>query len=439
MADKNVEIALTTTGDTSGAEEVVDALDKVEEKIEQVEDASTEADDDLKKLVNIERARVVADIGKIFGTVASSIANVRKELGGSNQELDATLSKVETGLDAIGGGLAGAAQGFAVGGPMGAAIGGFIGLATGPLKSAFSDMIGSLKAADEATKRVAESEKFYQATLAARKEKLKELGFSEFWAKELAGITAATAALRRQNAEIESRRRVEDQRRESAQAAAAAGGAARGDVARADIIGDIESRLAAIEQKERSAVAAVELLGKAATDAELKAAEAAEKDLADADKLKAESKKARAAADEAQLDLESELKILADERESANIDLVNRVREETEKLNQDKVAQAKAIVDTVEASGAELDSQNRAALERVKATLEDGKLSLAESQQNATDLATVVATIRVNQQTQAGLIESLGEMNLGLENRLRALQSNFAALERRINTPGPNR
>lgn len=173
--DKTTKIGITTTGDTSGAEKVEksifkiedagkqaqreldveaakqrQALDELDDSTQQVGESAKETDEQLKRMINIERAQVASQVAKSVAQIGSAVKNLANDIRGTDSELAETLDNSAVALDSVTGALSGAAQGFAVGGPFGAAVGGLIGLMSGPLKSAYDGMVTDLNNAAKA-------------------------------------------------------------------------------------------------------------------------------------------------------------------------------------------------------------------------------------------------------------------------------------------------
>ena len=428
---------------TEAVEEQTDAIKKQADALEDLADAAEKTGDEaedsgakLDKLVSLERARVAADIARVFGQVAGVVGNVRRELGGADADLDKTLKNVETGLNSVEGALAGAAQGFAVGGPLGAAVGGFIGLATGPLKSAFDDMVADLKGAADAEEGARISTENYNRALAARKVLLQELAFDKFWSAEEDRINSATAALRRQTQELAARRRANEAERELGQNTALAGGADPRAVGNADIAGDIRDRLAALEERQAAAASAVANLEEAASAAALKAQDAAQQGIEGFKDLQKEADNKAKEVEEAKKDLESSETIAAEERRVILAELGGRVLDATKALEEEAAAKANEVVAEIQASGAQLADSNRAGLAAVQAITEDGRVTASEQQRLSEALAASMAGIRANTDSFIRITEGINEATRGHTARISALEREVQALVNRASTPG---
>lgn len=239
------------------AKEAAGAVEDVAGAADNAGEALRGADPQLGGLINIEKAKVAANIAGRIGDIGAQARKISKELSGADKELSETFGSVATGLESLSSGLGLAAQGFAVGGPFGAAVGGTIGLLTGPLKSAFTGMIEDLARATQAEKNAEEAVK----KLARAREEFAAQIRNE---KNAAFFDAETQALLRSVRALESRSRIAQGQREADNRAADVFGQGATPTQRIDTnlarqITEIEAGVALALDKARLAEQAAQL------------------------------------------------------------------------------------------------------------------------------------------------------------------------------------
>lgn len=308
-------------GDQSTAQDVAETLDEVTEatrqlteenerltdSVEELGEASEESDEQLKTLVNMQRAQAAAALADVLGKIGPAIRQVAADFRESDKELAETLDATAMATDSVTSALSFAAQGFAVGGPMGAAIGATIGLLSGPLKSAYGDMVNSLEAARAATDNAARAQDAYRKLLAETQAEAGRQRVSRFWQIEKDAIEQANAALDRNIALLETRRRADEQIRSANQNIAKLQGGDASAIDAGDRAGDVAAQLAEINARIAAAEGRAQLAEErarilAAEAAEVKASvyfDQAETDaaLAKADQAQQSAEQARAAVD----------------------------------------------------------------------------------------------------------------------------------------------
>lgn len=200
--EQDIEFRLKTVGETQGAEAVTEAIKDTGAEAKKVGNDAAQADPQLTRLLNIQRAQVAVQISQALGQVGIAIRKISDDFKTSDKEFSETLQNTAVGIDSLTGALSGAAQGFAVGGPFGAAVGGMIGLLGGPLKDAYGNMVKDLDAAAAAQRRAdlaAEKLRLTLQALADDKKLLKLTGEYERQADLIDRQVAALQTLERLN------------------------------------------------------------------------------------------------------------------------------------------------------------------------------------------------------------------------------------------------
>lgn len=213
--DPNINFRLNTEGDTEGADKVADSfkdlqerLAKLKEEAGRIGNAAEEASPKLDTMVGLERAEVVSRIGAGVELLAAKTRGLANDLKGFDPQLAGALQDVSTGLESIGGGLSGAAQGFALGGPFGAAVGGMIGLLTGQLHDAYEAAISDIERSVKAQELAEQMEQRLARARSIRAEQVRLERLAEIYDRE-------TDALREQLALMQAIAQVEATRRGS--------------------------------------------------------------------------------------------------------------------------------------------------------------------------------------------------------------------------------
>ncbi len=192
-----VTVKITSVADTTGVEEVQDGLKAVETSTQDTGSAADDANEKLQTLVGLERAQMAVQLAQGINQIAESARRTAQEFKETDKEMSKTFENVATGLDSLSAGLSLAAQGFSVGGPFGAAIGGLVGLMTGPLKSAFSDMLESLANVKRAEKESEDATKQLGETRRKLAQQLREEGIEQIYRGELKALGEVEAQLER--------------------------------------------------------------------------------------------------------------------------------------------------------------------------------------------------------------------------------------------------
>mgnify|MGYP000238074888 FL=1 len=109
----------------------------------------------LDKIINIQRAQVVAELAKGFGLMGEKMRDAAGEFAAADPKLAKTLENTALGLDSVSSALTGAAAGFALGGPFGAAVGTLTGALLPSFNAALDEMVTSLAKASAAESEAA--------------------------------------------------------------------------------------------------------------------------------------------------------------------------------------------------------------------------------------------------------------------------------------------
>jgi hypothetical protein len=114
--DKDINIGIRTTADTSGAE-------AAEKSIRNVEDAVSGAESAMSEFEMITKAQVVAKLGEQLQQIAPQFSAAAESVRGFDEGLADTLETTGQVVSKAGEAATAIASGFAVGGPAGAAVG----------------------------------------------------------------------------------------------------------------------------------------------------------------------------------------------------------------------------------------------------------------------------------------------------------------------------
>lgn len=143
MADKNIEIGIKTTADTTGAVAAETALEKVSEQTEKInqeeakratEQRAADQAADVRRIKTIQIAQVMGQVGQATAAAAGSLRDFARDLEKIDPDLAGDVEGVAGGFDAVAASAQGAAAGMFLLGPPGALIGAVVAPALGKLK-----------------------------------------------------------------------------------------------------------------------------------------------------------------------------------------------------------------------------------------------------------------------------------------------------------------
>lgn len=400
-------------------------VEKAKNLKKQREEAA-EAKKALDEVTNLQRVQLVQQFGEGLGRAAVFTRSLAAELQGAGIKGAGLVNGLATGMETVSGAVSGAAAGFAVGGPLGAAIGGTVGLLSGPLKTAITNTVNDLKALKQAEDNAAEAAKGLKAATDAAAAERSRNFLVEYFNKATAAIDAATAAAKRNEALMASRREADNSIRESQAQSAARGGGDPAALERADIAGDFAAERAAIDARVRD----LEIVAKDAADkAALLESEIGIKensgrvDEAELQQIREKAEAARVAANEAQANVDLAIAQADDRIRVASEKLRSDVEASAAKNDEQLAGQAKAIVEMIDTEGAQLTEQQKRAKERVAEVLADGKVTDKELQTLITDLRTLATLMNGKIDATREINRRMGELlQAGTQNDLLLLQ-----------------
>lgn len=155
MADKKIEIELTSSADTKGAEEMKDSLDGVKDATKK---ADAEAGESSRRQSAVEeiatrtKAIAWAQAAEKIQQYGEALKNLKAETSGLSEEQVRLANVTGEAAEKIGGVVSSVAQGFAAGGPIGAILAGAVN-GLGLVLRAANDADKAVNAADESSKR----------------------------------------------------------------------------------------------------------------------------------------------------------------------------------------------------------------------------------------------------------------------------------------------
>jgi hypothetical protein len=120
----DIKIRMTTEADTSGAEEMKDALQDVTTEVKDFEKAAETVDDSLGKIEARTKAFALAQVSQEIAGLGGRLKDLAKDLGPGG--VGGAVEDIGAGLETTGGILSSLAQGFAAAGPWGAIVAGAV-------------------------------------------------------------------------------------------------------------------------------------------------------------------------------------------------------------------------------------------------------------------------------------------------------------------------
>lgn len=412
---------------------LADAIKERKQAAQADEKDEQAVDKKLDRVVRIQTAQVAAEIGRSIGTIGNSLREMAAASAIADPALSKTLENAAAGLDSVGAGLTGAAQGFAVGGPLGAAIGGTVGLMTGPLKSAISGYLDSLRAQGEAEAAAAASTERLKQVRAKLAHQIKHEKLAEFFTEELAIIDRQLAAIERRSKVLAAERSANTAEREARQFASGNQNFAQSQAA--DASGDFADARAAIQDEIAKAQAVAVELEQKALALEFKADRIAglegEMD-ASAVAARETARQAREASDAAQADAEAAGQIAEAKLRELISAFSTRLEEAAQVVEKEAATEAQKVIDKITSSGQALTEQQKLANETAQKILEDGRVTAAEQQQLQVALSTLILGWRNDiNQVQAVLAEA-NKISSSLASGLSALREEQTRIRNQI-------
>lgn len=412
-ADAAREDAAALDDAAEAAEDAMEAQRKLDVEQAKANKSAREQAEQLRRVE--ENTRRLVAIG-----LASELNQIAQQFRGVSRETDLVLD----GVSALSAGLASGNPYVALG------------------AAALTAGKAILNARKEAAAYVEEGRKNAEASMAALQRAVEAQRIDEgknflarFLSDGLAGIDQAYQDLLRLKQLAEATRAADASDREARQQAALRSGADPRAVDRADVAGDFADELNSLRAEVQ---AAKDLATRLQAEADALRADFALKeadgkfDQAEVDAAKAAADEAQATADDASAKatnaaalVEQKLRMVLNEYDA-------RVQEGVDGLQADAMVQVAAIVQAIESDGAKLSAAQQDALDRTKAALADGKLTAQEQQQFITDFQGNLSTIRVNTETQVGLMRSFIEITQGQQASLKQLAVDRDQLRREV-------
>lgn len=158
MSDKKVEIELTSTSNTKGAEEMKDAVDAVKESTKKTEAEASESSRQqsaAEEIATRTKALAVAQAADKLQRYGEVLKNLKAETSGLSDEQVRLANVAGEAAEKIGGVVSSVAQGFAAGGPLGAIVAGAA-FGLGEFLRAANEADKAVKAAEESSKQSVE-------------------------------------------------------------------------------------------------------------------------------------------------------------------------------------------------------------------------------------------------------------------------------------------
>lgn len=396
MSDKDIEIKIATTADTTGAKEVEDSLKKVGEDSRQ-QNATEEILARGKALAWAQAADKIQQYGVL-------LRNLKSETSGLSEEQTHLANVAGEAAETIGGVVSAVGQGFAAGGPIGAILAGTVS-GLGLVLKAANDADKAINSAEDASKRSVD----YWRQLQNLKLKLPIADAAE----EANRLLDEQLQKMIRNARVaESSRGLDQARQESAGADAVRSGSQTAQGAAAvNLATSVNNQVAAIQEKLEIAAKAQAKLQSDADKAAADAGTLAEGSKQQADKL--------AEAKALQTDANTAMENLAADRSVADNTIA--------KINEKGEQHAKEIQDAAFGALTQSAQQERDALKQEVDRL--GTNASAGSRASLAILDQILADGQVRADEMAKYAEAQGRLNGMMEKSNAAVLQGFQASE----------